>query len=157
MKKLWLILGISILVLGVGSAAWYFIFGGDFRADVYSFSGGKAIIIPFKDFSLNTTDGSDFKNVNATFLYNRAGNFTVKITESITDTSGGNCTGGDNDCYYKVYLNRGDNMLIQINNSNKIFIPFNTNNKIIFLNLTCVAYACPQQRDYSIRLEEDTI
>jgi hypothetical protein len=158
MNKVLIILGISLLFIGVGSAAWYFVFGGDFRADVFSFSTDtKSVIMPFKDFSLNTTDSPDSKMVSAKFLYNKEGNFTIKIVESITDLSGGNCTGGSNDCKYLVSMWNGgdwDNSLINLNNTNLVHLPFNTGEKQINLTLSCVAYACPQTRSYSIRLEE---
>ena len=157
MNKLWLILGIGVLVLGVGSAAWYFVFGGDFNAHVYSFNDGKAVITQFKDFTLNTTNGADSQVATAKFLYNREGNFTISIHESITDTSGGTCNGADNDCKYIVSVFNGldvPNNLINLNNTNSVYLPFNTNEKQINLTLSCVAYACPQDRSYSIRLEE---
>jgi len=136
------------------TAAWYFVFGGNLTASVYSLNGINQVIIPFSNMELNTTTSSNFASTSASFIYNKQGNFSVEIFETFVDSSGGECLDGVSDCQMEYGLYKGNNILESIWNGKKISIPNNKENKVIFVNMSCAAYSCPQERHISIRLNE---
>lgn len=154
-KKFVLILMMILCIAGLVAGAWYFIIQGNMTAYVYSIGGVNNINIPFPTISLNTTNSSDRAFVNITFVYNKAGNFTVEILETYIDNSAGECTEGAGDCIVSYTFRDGITLPpYEIYNGQQITIPFNNNPKVIIANMSCVAYACPQTKDLTIKLRE---
>lgn len=153
-KKIWLFVGIGILVLTLATAAWYFIIGGNLIVEVTSIGDTQQLIIPFNNILLNTTNDSAIGESSINFVYNREGNFNVSITKTFGDLSGGECSNGVDDCTFEAIITDGINPHYVIDDGDIIIIPLNYNRKYINATLECVAYSCPQTLDVSIRLVE---
>jgi len=156
MRKLYMFLLILIGCLSLVSAAWYFIIQGNLTATIDSLGSKKEVTLSFLPLQLNTTNSSAFANSSMQFAYNRAGNFSVGIIETIADNSAGECVEADKDCLVQYNLYDGVNYQA-LRDGSYVYIPNNPNKKIIIVNITCVAYSCPQTRNYIIKLNEMAI
>ena len=152
-NKLMLGLIIGILVLGLISAAWYFIFTSGLSIRIDSLGTQKDVILYIPNMNLNTTNSSASNGAITSFVFNKAGSFLVSITETFGDLSGGQCINGTDDCLITYAFGDGNSTRL-INNNQIISIPANTNVKTIASNISCVAYSCPQTRDIIIKLNQ---
>ena len=159
MKKLSLMF-LIIGCLAIVSASWYFIIVGDLNVVVDSIGGTNELSLVFPMFLLNTTEDSDSQESLIEFIYNKEGSFQVGIIETFADTSGGLCLDGENDCSTEVFINYGNEtgdtgtFGHKINNLDNISIPYNLNAKNLTISMSCVAYACPQERTVRVSLTE---
>lgn len=140
-----------VLSLGLVSASWYFIFGGNVTMNVYSLGSQKDATISFPEISVNTTEFGNTSTGGIIFAYNKAGTFRVEITETIADLSGGQCLNGSSDCTTNYTLNDGNSTRI-ILDGDHVIIPANSKVKTINSTISCVAYSCPQSRSTIIKL-----
>lgn len=151
MKKQYSIILIVILSLALVASAWFFIIGGNAKINIASLGSYREAILNFEDMNLNTSEYNDYANTSLRFVYNREGLFRVDIIETIADLSNGECVNGENDCITRYSLFDGVSSK-NINDTLEIFIPANNYEKRISVNISCIAYSCPQTRDISVRL-----
>lgn len=152
-KKLGLVLLIGIGCLVLVNAAWFFIFDAGLITNVYSLGGAKEVALTFPAMSLNTTSGADSSSSAISFSYNKAGNFTINILETRGDNSNGECVNSTNDCSSTYVL--GDGLINwELRNGGVVSIPYSSRPKEIEVNISCVAYSCPQTISTSIKLTE---
>jgi len=155
-EKITLTVLFSLLFIGLGAAAWLLTLNGGVHIDVFSIGSQREVTLDFDSFSLNTTDTKDSGTAIMEFAYNKESNFSVSITETIGDLSGGVCTNNINDCRTNFTLMDGlpnkDPLLIK--DGDIVSIPYNVNQKQVKIEMHCEPYSCPQTRDYTVSLEE---
>lgn len=153
-KKIFLVFLVTALCISIAAASWYFIFNGTIKVNVASIGSYKEAILNFNDMNLNTTAGSGFANTSMTFVYNRAGTFRADIIETTADLSNGECLNGKDDCTVEYFLFDGINGSYRFYDKQNLTLPNNPYLKKISVNMTCVAYSCPQTRDISVKLTQ---
>ena len=151
--KIFGIVLIGIICVGIASAAWFFVFSNSLSIRIDSLGSLKEVTLSIPNLNLNTSSSSA-SNVSASqFMFNKAGTFKVDILETLGDLSGGQCMNATADCLILYTLNDG-NTLRSISDKQTIDIPANSYPKTIYANISCVAYSCPQTRDIQIKLTQ---
>jgi hypothetical protein len=151
--KIFIIVLIGIICVGLVSAAWFFVFSNSLSIQVNSLGTLKEVTLSIPSINLNTTNSSAKGGSSSQFMFNKAGSFKVDILETVGDLSGGQCLNGTGDCLISYNLYDG-NSLRQVEDKQIVTIPANTEPKVIYANISCVAYSCPQTRDVQIKLTQ---
>ena len=154
-KKILSFLLVGILSIVCVSAYWMFFIEGSTVATVGDLSGYNSIELSIPNLNVNTSNGSASDIVYSNnFILNRNVTMNVSIDEQFTDSSGGNCSNGENDCTltYKIVNSTGS--YAEITNGSNIYLQESIYNKNVSVEMECVAYSCPQTRNITVTLIE---
>ena len=137
-NKMWSAILMTVLVAGLGSAAWLLVLEDGFTGYVTSEGSQMAITLGFSDVNLETTDTAD--SATATMeLTNINGDRSadVLLTSVVTDDDLDLCTDYEGDCDIVVELNSET-----IADGENVYIPLGVNT--FEATITCQENSCPQ-------------
>ena len=152
-RKILIILGINLFLVGGVTAAWLFTISTGFDMDVVSLPGYSKINLDIPRLSVNTTEGPDTDTAYVNFTINKDTLLNITIKETYQDNSGGECIGGKTDCETHYYITNNGYQL-EINDSSQVRVDADRNPRSLIAEMNCVAYACPQSRVIDIDLVE---
>lgn len=155
MKKKYLFGLLFIMALGLVSAAWLFSIDGSTTVGVAGLGGYHVMSISIPQIDINTSEGADITTVYSEgFVINRDMNMNVTIDETFQDDSGGNCTDGINDCTTQYMIINDSLGHSEIFDGEVIGLQASSSDKNISIEVSCMAYSCPQTKGIDISLVE---
>jgi len=148
---------IGLLILGVPAlalAAWLFVINADVVGEAISLPGYATLALNIPALNVNTTQGADSTTEYVNFTVNRNANFSVIITETYQDNSGGECEGGQGDCTMIYSINNESGVIYEIHNGDNVILEASRDPRRLTATMSCIAYSCPQTRTADITLTE---
>lgn len=151
-KFMWIFVGIFFLTLV--TAAWALSIEGSTTAYVTG-NPNTLISLTIPSINIDTTNGSDSMIVYSdNFIVSATTLFNVSINETFIDTSNGSCSGGESDCGIVYMIINSSSTYTQILDGSSVYLYGSSQDKNISIEMTCVAYSCPQNRSMDIVLSE---
>lgn len=151
-KFMWIFAGVFFLSLV--TAAWFLSIEGNTTAYVTG-NPNTLISLTIPAININTTDGNDSTIVYSdNFIISATTLFNVSINETFTDTSNGSCTGGETDCSLTYMVITSSSVYTEIIDGYPVYLNGSSQDKNVSIEMTCVAYSCPQERSIDVNLTE---
>ena len=152
-KFIWLFVGIFLVAL-VADALIISI-DGSITDTVMGSNASIVLSISARNIDTSERDNSSTVYSN-NFVVNKNVTMNVTINETFTDNSNGSCSGGQADCsvVYKIINDSISGIYAEIVNGSPITFAGSSLDKNVSIEMTCVAYSCPQNRSIEIYLIE---
>ncbi len=151
-KFVWIFVSLCMVTLVAG--AWAISIGGSTTAYVTG-SPNTLISLTIPSINVNTTNGANSTLVYSdNFVISATTLFNVTINETFIDTSNGSCSGGESDCNLVYMIINSSSTYTQIIDEYSVYLNGSSQDKNISIEMTCVAYSCPQERTIDINLTE---
>lgn len=156
MNKKFIWIFASVFMLSLVAAAWAISIEGSTTAYVTG-NSSTLMSLTIPPINVDTTNGANSTIVYSdNFVVSATTLFNVTINETFTDTSNGSCSGGESDCSLVYMVVNNVSTYTPIVDGGSVYIYGSSQNKNISIEMTCVAYSCPQERSIDILLNESS-